>query len=73
MGKKETRQGPHPSSWIRTMLRTKVQTMVTCVDGQACCHFHGTVQCYRQMLRIAVTLHSNFLHLVTSSQTALVT
>ncbi len=36
--------------------------MVTCVDGQAYCNFHGMVQCYRQMLRIAVTLHSNFLY-----------
>ncbi len=33
--------------------------MVTCVDGQVCSNFHGTVQCYGQML------HSNFLHLVT--------
>ncbi len=31
------------------------------------------VQCYRQMLRIAVTLLSNFLHFVTSSQKAFVT
>ncbi len=36
-------------------------------------NFHGTVQCYRLMLRIAVTLRSNFLYLVTSWQTALVT
>ncbi len=36
-------------------------------------NFHGMVQCYRLMLRIAVTLHSDFLHLVTSSPTALVT
>ncbi len=31
------------------------------------------VQCYGLMLRIAVTLRSNFLHFVTQSQTALVT
>ncbi len=37
------------------------------------CNFHRPVQCYGQMLHIAVTLHSNFLHLITSSQTALVT
>ncbi len=30
------------------------------------------VQCYKLMFRIAVTLHSNFLHLVTSSRIALV-
>ncbi len=36
-------------------------------------NFHRTVQCYRLMLRIPVTLSGNFLHLVTSSQTALVT
>ncbi len=36
-------------------------------------NFHGIVQCYRLMLSFAVTLHSNFLHLITSSQTALVT
>ncbi len=35
-------------------------------------NFHGMIQCYGLMLRIAVTLHSNFLHLVTSLQTALV-
>ncbi len=38
-----------------------------------CCNFHEMVQCYRQMLRIVVTLRINFLHLVTSLQTALVT
>ncbi len=31
------------------------------------------IQCYRLMLHIAVTLRSNFLHLVTSSRTTLVT
>ncbi len=36
-------------------------------------NFHGTVQCYRLMLRIAVTLRSNFLYLVILSRTALVT
>ncbi len=35
-------------------------------------NFHGMVQCYRLMLRIAVTLRSNLLHLVTSLRTALV-
>ncbi len=39
-----------PRSWMR----------VTYVDGQACCNFHGTVQCYRQMLHIAIMLHSYF-------------
>ncbi len=47
--------------------------IVICVEGRVCCNFHGMVKCYRQMLPTAVTLHSNFLHLVTSSQTALVT
>ncbi len=37
-----------------------------------CCNFHGMVQCYGQMLNIAVTSYSNLLHLVTSSQTVLV-
>ncbi len=37
-------------------------TTVTCVDGQMCSNFHGTVQCHWQMLHLAVTLHSNFLH-----------
>ncbi len=45
----------------------KLQTVVTCVDGQASCNFHGMVQCYGQMLHIVVTLHRNFLHLVTIS------
>ncbi len=35
--------------------------------------FHEMVQCYGHMLHIAVTLHSNFLHLVTLSLTTLVT
>ncbi len=47
--------------------------MVPCVDRQACCSFHGMVQCSEQMLHMAVTLHSNFLHLVTSCGTALIT
>ncbi len=46
--------------------------MITCVDGQVCSNFHGTVQCYRQMWRYAVKWHSNFLHLVTTTQTALI-
>ncbi len=46
--------------------------MVTCVDGQMYCNFHGVVQCYGQMLHIAVMLRSNVLHLATSSQTALI-
>ncbi len=50
----------------------RLPTMVTCVDGQACCCFHGMVQCYGQMLRVAVTICSNYLHRVTSLQTALV-
>ncbi len=54
------------------MLCTKLQPMVTCVDGQVCYNFHTMVQCYRQTLHIAVMLHSNFLHLVTLSWTALV-
>ncbi len=32
--------------------------------------FHGTIQYYGQMLRSAVMVHSNFLNLATSSQTA---
>ncbi len=36
-------------------------------------NFHITIQCYKLILRIAFTLCSNFLHLVTSSQTAVVT
>ncbi len=46
-------------------------TAVTCMNAQECCNFHGTVQCYRLMLCLAVTLYSNFLHLVTSPWTAL--
>ncbi len=46
---------------------------ITCVNGQACSGFYETVQCYRQMLCIAVKLSSNFLHLVTLLQTAFVT
>ncbi len=46
--------------------------MVTYVDGYMCCTFHGMVLCYGQMLRTAVTLCSNFLHLITLSQTTLV-
>ncbi len=46
---------------------------LTCVDKRVCCNFRGMVQCYGQMLHIAVTLPSNFLYVVTSSQTALVT
>ncbi len=42
------------------------------MDRPACCNFHGTEQCYRQMLHVAVILCGNFLQLVTSSQTALV-
>ncbi len=38
-----------------------------------CCNFHETVQCYGQMLHTEVTLRSNFVHLATSLQTALVT
>ncbi len=41
--------------------------MVTCVDGEGCRNLHGMVPRYGQMLR------SNFWHLVTSSQTTLVT
>ncbi len=37
--------------------------MVTCLDGHTRYNFHGMVQCYGQMLRIAVTLHDNFLQL----------
>ncbi len=51
----------------------RLWTTVSWVGGHACCKFHGMVQCYRQMLRIAVTIRSNFLYLVTSLQTALVT
>ncbi len=51
----------------------RLPLLVTYVGGQVCCYFHGMVQCYRQMLRISVMLCSNFFHLVTSSQTALVT
>ncbi len=36
-------------------------------------NFHGTVQCYGLILHIWVTLRSNFLHLIPSSWTALVT
>ncbi len=46
--------------------------MVTFVDRQVCCNFHGTVQSYGPRLHIAVMLHSNLLHLIISSQTALV-
>ncbi len=35
-------------------------------------NFHVTAQCYGLMLCIAVMLHSNFLHLLTSLRTALV-
>ncbi len=42
---------------------SRLPMMVTCVDGRACCNFHGTVQCCGQML------HSNFLHLVSLSGT----
>ncbi len=35
-------------------------------------NFHGMVKCYGLMLRIAVTLRSNFLHLVTTLRRALV-
>ncbi len=45
----------------------RLQTLITCVNGQACYNFRGMVQCYGQMLR------SNFLYLVTSLRTALVT
>ncbi len=61
-----------PRGIVWTYLYTpRLQITVTCVNGKACCNFHGTVQCHRQMLRIAVMLQSNFLHLVTSSWTAL--
>ncbi len=42
----------------------RLQTMVICVDRQSSCNFHEMVQCYRQMLRTAVMLRSNFLHLI---------
>ncbi len=51
----------------------RLRTMVTCVDKQERCNFHGMVQCYGQMLHIAVMLCNNFLHLVILSQTTLVT
>ncbi len=48
------------------ILTPLLQTVVTCVDGQAWCNFYRMVQCSRQMLHIAVMLHSNFFHFVTS-------
>ncbi len=30
--------------------------MVTFVDGQVCCNFHGMLQCYGLMLHIAIIL-----------------
>ncbi len=39
---------------------SRLQTMVTSVDGKVCCNFHRMVQCYGPMLC------SNFLHLITS-------
>ncbi len=47
--------------------------MVTIVAEQVCCHFYGIVQCYELILCIAITLHSYFFHLGTSSQIALAT
>ncbi len=58
---------------IKGMLGTMLWTIVTCVDGQVSCNFHEMVPCYRQMLNITVTLHINFLKLLASLQTALVT
>ncbi len=46
---------------------------VTRVDGQVYCSFHRMIQCYRQVLRIAIMICSNSLHLVTSLRIALVT
>ncbi len=50
----------------RECYTSRLQIMVTCVDRKVCCNFHRMVQCYRQMLHIAIMLHSNFLLLVTS-------
>ncbi len=36
--------------------------MVTSMDRQVCCNFHGMVQCYGQMLRIAVMLKQVHMH-----------
>ncbi len=44
-----------------------------CGGTKVCCSFHVMVQCDRQMLSIAVTLQSNFLHPITLLRTALVT
>ncbi len=46
-----------------------LHTEVTCMDGQVLLHFSWN----STMLQIDVTLPSNFLHLITLSQTALVT
>ncbi len=51
----------------------RLMTTVTWVDGQMFQNFHGMVQCYGQILGTAVTFHSNCLHFVASSRTALVT
>ncbi len=59
-------------AWNKCYMQ-RLWTTFKCVDGQACSNFHGMVQCYGQMLPIAVTLRSNFLNLATSLQTALVT
>ncbi len=51
----------------------RLLTMVTCVDGRTHYSLHGMVQHYMQMFHVAVILRSHFLHLVTLSQTSLVT
>ncbi len=43
----------------------KCGSAFTCVHGQVYCNFHGTVQCYRPVLHIAVMLRSNFFHIIT--------
>ncbi len=54
------------------MLPPRLQTMVTYVNRQERCNFHGMVQCYGQMLHIALCYAVIYLHLVNSSQMALV-
>ncbi len=45
--------------------------MITYMDRQVYCKYHGMIQCYKQLSHISVRLCSNFLHFV--FQTALVT
>ncbi len=54
-------------------LRIRVRIFFWIRKTQKWWNFHRMVQCYGLMLHIAVTCHSNFLHLVTLLRTVLVT